>query len=104
VAQALANSVRGPTDLVGRYGGEEFIAVLMPSDLPNALQVADRMREAVAALALPHEASTTAQVVTISVGVACLKASRQTTPDMLIQQADQALYRAKHQGRNRVAH
>lgn len=103
VAQALTNSVRSPTDIVGRYGGEEFIAVLMPSDLANAMQVAERMREAVLALALPHEASGAAPVVTISVGVACLEATRHTTPDMLIQQADQALYRAKHQGRNRVA-
>jgi diguanylate cyclase (GGDEF)-like protein len=103
VAQALTNCVRSPMDVVGRYGGEEFIAVLMPSDQANAMQVAERMREAVASLALPHEASSTAPVVTISVGVACLQATRHTTPDMLVQQADQALYRAKHQGRNRVA-
>jgi diguanylate cyclase (GGDEF)-like protein len=90
-------------DLLGRYGGEEFIAVLTHSDLSNAQQVAERMREAVAALGLPHAASDTAPVVTISVGVASLEPSRQTTPDWLIQQADQALYRAKHAGRNRVA-
>jgi diguanylate cyclase (GGDEF)-like protein len=103
VAEALATCIRSPMDMVGRYGGEEFIAVLSPSDLSSAQQVAERMREAVSALGIPHAASSTSPVVTVSVGVASLEPSRQSTPDLLIQQADQALYRAKHEGRNRVA-
>ncbi len=103
VAHALATSVRGPTDLVGRYGGEEFIAILTQVEPADAQRVAERMRFAVEQMGLAHDASSAAKVVTVSVGVACMHADARLTADHVLQAADQALYRAKHQGRNRVS-
>lgn len=103
VAQAMQTTLRQPGDLVARYGGEEFIAVLPGADAHTARQAAERIRSAIAALRIPHEASSTAGIVTASVGVAsCLV--RDTLPDQaLIAAADAALYEAKQAGRNRVA-
>jgi diguanylate cyclase (GGDEF)-like protein len=103
VANALADCARSPLDMIGRYGGEEFIAVLSPSDQQGAQLVAERMREAVIKLAFPHLRSSCAPVVSISAGVASITPDRASSPDLLIQQADQALYRAKHAGRNRIS-
>lgn len=102
VAQALVMSIRGPSDIVGRYGGEEFIAILTQVTHAEAAQVAQRMCLAIEKLKLVNEASQTASTVTISVGVACLRATEHQTPDHLLQSADQALYQAKHRGRNTV--
>lgn len=102
VARALADSVRGPSDVVGRYGGEEFIAILTQVDQPEALQVAERMRSAVAQLHVPHGASPASAMVSISVGVACMNVHTDLSAGHVLQRADQALYRAKHEGRNRV--
>lgn len=103
VAQAMQNALRQPGDLVARYGGEEFIAVLPGADAHTARHAAERIRAAIAELRIPHEASSTAGMVTASVGVAsCLV--RGTLPDQaLIAAADAALYEAKQAGRNRVA-
>jgi diguanylate cyclase (GGDEF)-like protein len=103
VAHALATSVRGPTDLVGRYGGEEFMAILTQVEPADAQRVAERMRFAVEQMGLAHAASSAANVVTVSVGVACMPADARLAADHVLQAADQALYRAKHQGRNRVS-
>ncbi|MDE2402794.1 MAG: GGDEF domain-containing protein [Burkholderiales bacterium] len=103
VAAALQASLRRPGDMVARFGGEEFIAVLPQTSLAVAVQAAERIRKAVEGLAMPHEKSDTAPVLTVSVGVACSKADGAlASPDALISEADQALYRAKHQGRNLV--
>jgi diguanylate cyclase (GGDEF)-like protein/PAS domain S-box-containing protein len=87
-------------DIVGRYGGEEFACVLPETGLDSALEVAERFCKSVAATTLPMEQGLPLQV-TISIGVASLTVS---TPnlDTLLSNADQALYDAKHQGRNRV--
>ena len=104
VADAMQRSLRRPGDLVARYGGEEFIAVLPHADLDTALAAAERLRAAVESLGLPHERSSTAQVVTASIGAATVLASLPgATPHSLIAAADQALYEAKRSGRNRVA-
>lgn len=103
VAQALRHSLRRPGDLVARYGGEEFIAVLYKAGPAQAEAAAERVRSAVYALALPHAASFVDQVVTVSVGVATMRPSdRHASPQRLISLADEALYRAKNRGRNRV--
>jgi diguanylate cyclase (GGDEF)-like protein len=103
VAEALAASARRPTDLVARFGGEEFIVLLPHTGAPMARQVAERIRHAVESLGLCHEGSSAAPVITVSVGVATVQAGgRQGAPE-LISAADAALYRAKAQGRNQVA-
>ena len=102
VARCLKGSVRRPGDLVARYGGEEFVVVLPNTDEDAALFVADAFREALHALKLPHTGSERG-MVTASVGIAAL------TPDdigldgpSLVARADEALYTAKHAGRDRV--
>lgn len=103
VASALQQCLRRPGDLVARYGGEEFIAVLNRTTLPQAEEVAERVREAVQSLARSHPQAGQVGVVTVSVGVACLsRKSTHASPQGLIECADQALYQAKHHGRNRV--
>ncbi|MBI5335941.1 MAG: GGDEF domain-containing protein [Burkholderiales bacterium] len=102
VAQAVQATLRRPGDLIARYGGEEFIAVLARTTPDMAERVARRVCETVLRLGLPHEASPTAPVVTVSVGAACVQPLEGLTPDDLIAAADEALYQAKRAGRNRV--
>jgi diguanylate cyclase (GGDEF)-like protein/PAS domain S-box-containing protein len=100
VAGAVASVARRPGDLVARYGGEEFALVLTTTTREGAVDVAERMREAVRALAVPHEDSEGRGVVTISVGVASVVGA--WTPVELLALADRALYDAKAEGRDRV--
>lgn len=102
VCEAMVNCLRRPSDFLGRYGGEEFIAVLPNTDAVGAKIVAERMRASVEALAIPHVASQCACVVTITAGFASLRVTSDLTMDRLISVADAALLRAKVQGRNRV--
>jgi len=104
VASAVVEHVRAPLDFVARYGGEEFVAVLPGATAEVALQVAERVRQGVMDKALPHSASATAPVVTVSVGVATSALPGQDCPDAdrLVAWADQALYEAKRGARNRV--
>ncbi|RZL04295.1 MAG: GGDEF domain-containing protein [Rubrivivax sp.] len=103
VAGVMQNSLRQPGDMVARYGGEEFIAVLPGASLGLAQHAAERLRQAVEKMAMPHETSETLPVVTVSLGVACCNAAEPgASADGLIAQADRALYEAKRQGRNRV--
>jgi len=94
VADVLKNCSRD-TDIVGRYGGEEFCVVLPNLDLEKAAQVAERIRNAI------EKISCSGVKITVSLGVASLE-SNTNKPDELINQADKALYAAKKSGRNRV--
>jgi diguanylate cyclase (GGDEF)-like protein len=102
VASEIAFCLRRPSDFLGRYGGEEFVAVLANTDAEGARIVAERLRAAVEALAIPHEGSQSSPVVTISVGFATVQATPELDVEALIHQADHALLAAKAQGRNRV--
>jgi diguanylate cyclase (GGDEF)-like protein len=88
--------------LVARYGGEEFALVLYDATQDYVADVVTRIQRAIFELGIPHEASTVAPRLTISIGAACIKPSAARTPEGLIQLADEALYSAKEQGRNRV--
>ena len=103
VAAALGRATGRAGDLAARYGGEEFALVLPFTDPAGARAVAERVRARVAELEIPHAASVTAGVVTISVGVASAQAGPGAEPGDLLRQADAALYAAKQRGRNRVA-
>jgi diguanylate cyclase (GGDEF)-like protein len=99
--QAMAEACRRttrPTDLVARYGGEEFVVALTHTDRPGAIRVAERLREAVSQISLATEQGPLS--FTASIGVSTHV--RLSTIEQLIGRADQALYRAKHEGRNRV--
>jgi diguanylate cyclase (GGDEF)-like protein len=103
VAQAIADEHRlRVSDLVARYGGEEFAVILPSTPIEGALVVGERMRAAVAGLELIHVRSTAGAYATISMGAACIVPNRLSDPTRLIAAADEALYRAKNEGRNRV--
>ena len=102
IAKAMLNAVKRPADLLARYGGEEFVVVLPDTPLDGAVKVAEAMAQAVRDVNLPHAHSSCADHVTISVGVACIVPTNETTPRELTEAADQALYRAKESGRDRV--
>lgn len=99
-ATRISANVRG-IDLACRFGGEEFVVVMPDTDMSFAYMVAERLRQSIADA--PFNVSTlSAQLpVTISVGVASSQSG--DTPDQLLKRADQALYRAKRDGRNRVS-
>ncbi len=101
VAQAIAQVPQRPTDLVARYGGEEFAVVLCNTDTAGALKIAAEIQTAIANLAIPHETYVN-QYVTLSMGVASLIPTSEQSLETLISYADQSLYAAKEQGRNRA--
>lgn len=100
VATAVAGCLRRPADLVARWGGEEFVALLPETPREGATQIARAMAQAVRQLAIPHP-RTGGAVVTISAGVASL-GTAEASPRALLEAADRALYTAKARGRDRV--
>ncbi len=103
VADALKNALQRPGDFIGRYGGEEFAVILADSDPEGARHMAEKLRQAVADLKIPHEYSDTASCVTISLGVATLRApSADVSLEKFIDAADDMLFQSKKNGRNQV--
>ncbi len=102
VGELLREAALRAGDLAARYGGEEFAVLLTNAGADAALSVAERLRARLEALGIPHPASAVAPVVTASVGLATRLPSRAGSPLDLIAAADEALYRAKREGRNRV--
>ncbi len=102
VAKAVQAQIHRPLDLLSRYGGEEFAALLYDVNNAQAREVAERMRLAVSAMAIEHRGSRTARVVTVSIGVAAIQPLASRGPLGALQLADEALYAAKVRGRNNV--
>lgn len=102
VAAALAETLSRPGDFLARYGGEEFVAVLSDTAVAGAMEVGESLRAAVEALAIPHAASSMADRVTVSVGVATAVYKIRQDNDRLKKAADDMLYEAKAAGRNTV--
>lgn len=102
VGAALRATIRRAGELVARYGGEEFVVVMPGAGQAHALETAQAIRAAIEATGMVHETSGVAPVVTVSVGVAWGVPTPTDARDLLVQQADAALYAAKAQGRNRV--
>jgi diguanylate cyclase (GGDEF)-like protein len=100
IAQTLRTRIR-VFDSIARYGGEEFVVVMPGTNELDALSAAERLRGAVEELRFVPEPGL-AHPLTVSVGIACLQPGSRSTPERLIQAADQALYAAKRAGRNRV--
>lgn len=102
VADAIKAIPARPADLTARYGGEEIVVLLPDTDEDGALSIANRLRSSVEALQIPHAAGT-GSVVTVSVGMASIRpVTFQGDARHLIKLADEALYKAKAQGRNQV--
>ena len=102
IADVLERVTRRPGDKVARFGGEEFVVIFSSADYQYAVSIAEQIRMEVEALKIPHEKSDINSFVTISVGVALIVPNQNMSPIDLIKSADQALYRAKEEGRNRV--
>jgi len=102
VAQVIGGHSFRPTDLAARYGGEEFGIILPGSDREGASHVAERIRQRIYDLNLPHKSSKSSDRVTVSFGVVSFIPSEDTDVTDYIELADHALYEAKETGRDRV--
>lgn len=100
IAVVLKQNIARPGDFIARYGGEEFIAVLPETEPEGAWHLAEKMRRAVEKLQIIHNGSNIAGHVTISGGVASIIPNANNNCELLIKWADEALYEAKHSGRN----
>jgi diguanylate cyclase (GGDEF)-like protein len=102
VAAALREAVHRPTDLVARFGGEEFAIILGGTDSNGALNIAEQAIINIKNLQIPHKASKTSEYLTVSVGVATTFVVFEMPESELIKAADEALYQAKENGRNQI--
>jgi diguanylate cyclase (GGDEF)-like protein len=103
VAGIIQSCMRDERDQVARYGGEEFLVLLPGADASQAKAVAERIRSRVEAASLPNPASTVSSFVTVSIGIATFERNAaRLSAEELQRRADEALYRAKREGRNRA--
>ncbi len=102
VARTMEDTLNRPADRAARYGGEEFIGLLVDTESEGARMLAERIRERVEGLQIPHRASTVVPHLTVSLGVATVVPRHGTRAESLMNLADRALYAAKQGGRNRV--
>jgi diguanylate cyclase (GGDEF)-like protein len=102
IAVALKVCLKRPGDLVARYGGEEFACILPDTPFDDAMCLANDLERKVRALAIPHESSSVAEVITVSVGVATRTVDSADDAAALVGLADSQLYNAKQSGRGRV--
>ena len=102
VAKCFQAVAQRGSDLVGRYGGEEFIILLPETDAEGAILVADRIQQALRDEAIEHRSSTVSEHVTLSIGIGIASPGNDNSLDTVILAADKNLYRAKEQGRNQV--
>jgi diguanylate cyclase (GGDEF)-like protein len=100
IAATLQNSLR-KTDILGRYGGEEFILLMPETSLPNAIETCERLRQGIEDL--EFQGKDEPAYLTISIGVAAYP-DQGNSVESLTEAADQALYQAKNEGRNRVVY
>jgi len=102
VAHTISNCFHRSHDLAARYGGEEFGCILPETDLKGAATMADSVLNAVRDCKIPHEYSTVAGIVTVSIGCFCMFPESKDEHVALITEADKLLYKSKESGRDRV--
>ncbi|MBB1382242.1 GGDEF domain-containing protein, partial [Shewanella sp. SR41-2] len=102
IANTLCEYVKRPTDLVSRFGGEEFAIILPCTDIEGALLVAEQIRQAISELTIVNNGHTIP--LTVSIGVSETIIESDEHPMLLLEQADKALYKAKRSGRNKVCY
>ncbi|MBP2652443.1 MAG: diguanylate cyclase/phosphodiesterase [Firmicutes bacterium] len=102
IAGVLNNMPRRSTDIVSRYGGEEFAIILPDTDKQGAAVIGEKVRSCVENLGIKNKASLISENVTVSVGIATFIPEKDALPSIIIASADKALYQAKHEGRNRI--
>lgn len=101
IAQTIACALNRPTDLLARYGGEEFVVVLPYTSIKGACKVAEAIIAAIHKICLPHAQSVISDHVTLSLGITCVVPQPHCSWKQPITFADQALYQAKQEGRDR---
>ncbi len=102
ISQAIKSCLHRSGDLLGRYGGEEFVVLLPEADTAGALHVAQKINQAIGELQLRHDVSPTCNKVSASIGGATCVRTTGHSLDELIKNADRALYKIKRSGRNRA--
>lgn len=102
VAETLADNLRRSRDLVARFGGEEFVCLLPETEQKDALSMANKLRAEIEALAISHNHSVAASVITISIGVCCMSPQVDEIHQLILSRADETMYQAKNAGRNQV--
>lgn len=102
IAQTLDMNLKRSSDLVARWGGEEFACILSETDHDGAMLVGERLRKAILDLEIPTKVYDVDNFVTVSIGVATMVPSEDNSLEELLAKADSALYKAKKAGRNRV--
>ncbi|MBM9500490.1 diguanylate cyclase [Leptospira sp. 201903071] len=100
VSGAIRECARRAGDVAARYGGEEFAVILPETSESNAVIVSRNILEKIEKLGIPHSASKSSPIVTVSIGMATLSPSPENSIPELIERADKALYLAKEEGRN----
>jgi diguanylate cyclase (GGDEF)-like protein len=104
VASIIARAAKRPFDFCARYGGEEFALVLYGPSGNDPTAVPEQIRRDIMALDIPHANADGTRMLTVSIGSATAQSDTKRSLAGLIQTADEALYRAKKLGRNRVLH
>ena len=104
VGQTLARCVNRSADLVARYGGEEFACLLPETGRNGVMVIAEKVRQAIEELKIPHRRSKISAYVTVSIGAVAVHRNSGKTALDIMRKADELLYRAKRAGRNRVAY
>jgi len=104
ISEAIRRTVGRASDLVSRYGGEEFVVVLGDTSLEGGLKIAENIRAAIESLGIPHKGSKKHRMVTVSIGVTSTLPAPEIQPATVLVAADRAMYIAKHDGKNQVAY
>ncbi|KJR42597.1 diguanylate cyclase (GGDEF) domain-containing protein [Candidatus Magnetoovum chiemensis] len=102
VSAVLKKSFRRPDDMVFRMGGEEFAAVFTDLDELNSIDYADKLRTSIEQLRIEHSKNQVSNFVTVSIGLYVAYDDHNIKEEEIIKKADEALYKAKHNGRNKV--
>lgn len=103
VAHVIDSCLKRPSDLAGRYGGEEFIVILPNTNTSGAIEVAENIKKHLFEMNIEHAQSDVATHLTLSFGIASCVPCEESSLDKLILSADKALYKAKRQGRNQIS-
>jgi diguanylate cyclase (GGDEF)-like protein len=103
IGEALNRNIRRSHDLLARYGGEEFVILLPHTEMEEAFDLSEKIRQSIETMKIKHEFSRISDHITVSLGVASAIPIPQTNSSYLVEQADAALYQAKNNGRNQVA-
>jgi diguanylate cyclase (GGDEF)-like protein len=100
IAEVIKSVIKRPGDLAARFGGEEFVVMLIGTTAKGAVVVAEEIRKGIEELGIENRGINS--VITVSLGVASVVPDNEMEPDELIGAADRALYKAKEEGRNKV--